>query len=475
MIIHANPYAPDLWGHQMNACDFIQDKPGALLDMEMGTGKSAVAIEHIRRTGARLTLLLAPLSVVEYVWVDQFRQHTRQTVRVVALGRQYPSTTSKVRAAEIEVLTSSSDGLPVVVIGNFEMALSKVFREWAVKVGWDLLVIDESHKVKAHNGSISKFVRTLADKIGKRLLLSGTPMPHSPLDIWAQYRIADKTIYGPSFHRFRDYYAELGKPKGRNVHPRARVVTGFKNQGRFRERFRLIAHSVKLRQVIDLPQVVDIPVRVSLPPEVMTRYMQLERRFRTWLETGEEITVANALTRLLRLQQFTSGFLPADDGSGEHEVHAVKGEALGNVLEGLDGQRVVIFARFLNDLARIRRVAQALDLPMFQYSGQVKELGEWYDEGGILAMQIQTGGLGIDLSMSHHAIYYSVGLSLGDYLQSRARLERSGQTESVQFRHLLVAGSIDERIMDLLDQKREVVQTILRDGLSGPAYRSVIE
>ena len=465
MIINANPFAPEPWQHQEQANTFIQHKPGALLDMEMGTGKSAVAVEHIQRTSARLTLLLAPLSVVDYVWVDQFRRHTRQQVRIIALGRDYSGTGPKVKAAIMEIMANVGD-LPLVVIGNFEMALSKVFREWAVKVQWDLLVVDESHKVKAQNGAISKFVRTLSDKIPHRLLLSGTPMPHSPLDIWAQYRIADKAIYGPSFHRFRDYYAELGRPPGRKVPPTARVVIGYKNQDRFRERYRMIAHQVKLRDVIDLPPVVDIPVRIRLPAEVMKRYRQLERGFRTWLETGEQVTASNALTRLLRLQQFTSGFLPTDDGRVEHDTHTVKGEALGNILEGLEaGERVVIFARFLNDLSRIRRVASGLELPMSQYSGKVKELDQWYAEGGILAMQIQTGGLGIDLSMAHQAIYYSVGLSLGDYLQSRARLERSGQTQSVQFHHLLVADSIDERIMGLLAQKREVIQAILRDGL----------
>ena len=59
---------PQPWAHQTRALEFIRDKPGAMLAMEMGTGKTRVAIDHMEELEARRTLVLAPLSVVDHVW-----------------------------------------------------------------------------------------------------------------------------------------------------------------------------------------------------------------------------------------------------------------------------------------------------------------------------------------------------------------------------------------------------------------------
>lgn len=464
MLIMANPHAPEHWKHQRDGADFIERLPGALLDCEMGVGKSVIAIEHIRRTKVKKVLIFAPLSVVNYVWEDQFREHTRQTVELVVLGQGYRSLQAKIEHAKLR-MALNVQRVPYIVVINYEAALSPTFTEWAERMDWDLIICDESHKVKSDTGSISKWVRKLADKTRRRLLLSGTPMPHSPLDIWAQYRIADKRIFGMSYHMFKSYYAEMERAWGAKS-PKAKRVVGFKNPERFRENFKKIAFSIRMRDVLDLPPVRDVPLRVRLSDKTLKAYWDLERNFRAWLESGEQVTVTNALTRLLRLQQMTSGFAVSASTKGivrlEPRRFDAKYNALVDVLEGIaTDEPVVVFARFLADLDSVVEAAEAVGRLGWRYSGGVKQLEEWRKQGGVIAMQIQTGGVGIDLTKASHCIYYSVGLSLGDYLQSRARLDRSGQTRPVTYTHLLGAATVDERIMQLLAEKRDVVQAIL--------------
>ena len=81
-----------------------------------------------------------------------------------------------------------------------------------------------------------------------------------------------------------------------------------------------------------------------------------------------------------------------------------------------------------------------------------------------MGVQIQAGGVGIDLTQASIAIYFSVGFSLGDYLQSLARLHRPGQRHPVTFYHLIATGTVDEKVFKALQDRQEVVANILQGG-----------
>ena len=281
--------------------------------------------------------------------------------------------------------------------------------------------------------------------------------------IFGQYRIIDKRVFGDSWFRFRNRYAELGAVPGRKAPRGAKRVVGFKNQEAFRTKFRQLAYEIRLRDVLkDLPQVSDVTLRVRMSPKAMEAYGELARKFKLTLESGELLTVQNALVHLLRLQQVTSGFLVSPE-TGIHPIDTAKADALAEFLDGIPiGEPVVVFARFVRDLETIVRVAKDAGRLGWQYSGSVKQLEEWWAQGGVIAMQIQTGGVGISLTAARYCVYYSVGLSLGDYLQSRARLERPGQKREAQYTHLIAAGTVDERIMQLLSDKQDVIREILQ-------------
>ena len=311
----------------------------------------------------------------------------------------------------------------------------------------------------------------MADRTPRRLALTGTPMPNSPLDIYAQYRAINKRVYGASYHAFRDRYAvieetDIPLPRKEKAaggdRPTVKRIAGYKNLEELNQLFYSLAYRVTAAEVLDLPPTLKSHIRVSLGKRAERIYRQMEKKLRADLENGSVATAANALARLLRLQQLTSGFAVSTEGETV-PVDDAKARALEDILEDLDQEEpVVVFARFRPDLEQIIRTAQKQGRPGYEISGKVKELAQWDWNGGVLAVQIQAGGLGLDLTKARYCVYYSPGFSLGDYQQSMARLHRPGQARPVQYIHLIAAGTVDELVARALERKEDLIERVLR-------------
>ena len=434
------------WAHQTEALEFIADKPGTMLAMDMGTGKSRVIVDLIARKGYAKVLILAPLSVVQGVWPGEFAKHAPGLLHVLPLVGQSTKKRQELAAKALDA------GRPTAVVMNYDAIWRKPFGDWAMKQDWDLLVMDESHRIKAPGGVASRYCSRLSDRVRHRVALTGTPMSHSPLDIYAQYRALDKKIYGTSFARFRARYAVMG---GFN---RMQVV-GYQRESELRNLFYSRAYRVESADVLDLPSTLSVNLMCELGREGQRLYSAMADEFIADL-AGGRITASNALSRLLRLQQITSGYGRLEDGT-DVEIDTAKAKVLEDILTDIGKEPVVVFTRFIHDLDVVHRTAAKVGIPSYEVSGRRKDLSEW--TSGVLAVQIQAGGLGLDLTMARYAVYYSLGFSLGDYSQSMARLHRPGQTHPVEYIHILASGTVDETVMDALARREAVIDHILQE------------
>ena len=454
------------WSHQQDALDFIRPKPGAMLAMDMGTGKSYVAINLMAELKCQRTLILAPLSIVDHVWPDQLRTHLIRLPQVVTLGDAIPSVKAKLQKAQ--QAWRRNNAFPAVMIVNYESAWREPLASWLTQQPWDLLVLDEIHRIKSARGQASRWVSRLSDRVNRRLGLTGTPMPNTPLDIYAQYRALNKRVYGTSYQAFRDRYAEIEdtgfrqKTKDGREEPVKKIV-GYKNLDELNQKFYSIAFRVETKDVLDLPPTMKSYYPIALSPKALRIYLQMEKTLHADLENGKIVTAQNALTRLLRLQQLTSGYAPDQQGTIV-KVDDHKGQALEDIIHDLGpDEPLVVFARFRPDLDTIAQAAKRQDRPAYELSGETKQLSQWRENGGILAVQIQAGGIGLDFTLARYCVYYSTGFSLGDYLQSMARLHRPGQAGPVQYIHLVATGTVDELVVKALDRKEDLIERVLRE------------
>jgi len=455
------------WAHQAEAFHFVQSlwksgMRGALLAMAMGTGKSRVAIDLANDLKAMLVLIVCPLRVVE-VWRAQFERFSTVDYDFLALGDQVSSVQAKTVRALAGLAETKSKLRPLAIAINYDSARLEPFASWALANIWDLIILDESHRIKSASGRTSRFCAQLGMRAHYRLGLTGTPMPHCPLDIWAQFRFLAPRLLDPTFGGFRYRHAVMGGYFDKQI-------TGWKNLEELNEKFRQIAFRVD-ESVLDLPETIDQVLATDLSKEGARIYAEMEREMVAWIADSEacgvEVTAANAMVRLLRLQQITGGTL-ADESGLEHHIDHAKEELLADLLEDLaPDEPVVVFGRFRSDLAAIHRAAQKLERPSGELSGRKDDLAAWQrgsaSDPVVLAVQIQAGGVGIDLTRARIGVYFSLGFSLADHLQSRARIHRPPQKRSCAFYHLQIRNSVDEYVLRAVENRQELIERTLQE------------
>jgi SNF2 family DNA or RNA helicase len=262
-------------------------------------------------------------------------------------------------------------------------------------------------------------------------------------------------VFRTSFARFRQRYAEMGGYGGHEI-------KGYQNQEEMNERFYSIAYRAT-KDVIDLPEEVHSYKTCQLSAAAMKAYNTVDKGFVAEVGKGQ-LTVDNALTKLLRLRQITGGHVPDDDGNMV-TVDDAKEKLLEDILEDVDpSEPVVVFCEFVEELAAVRRVAERLGRRYGEISGARKDLTKdstMPDNVDVIGVQMRAGGVGIDLTRARYCLYFSVGYSLGDYEQSLARVHRPGQTRTVYFIHLIAECTVDTVVYNALRKRKDVVTYVL--------------
>jgi len=462
------PLAPPIrvarprWEHQQRAFEFVErlwktGLHGAMLPMWMGTGKTRVAIDLMTAFGLRIVLVLCPLRVVP-VWAQQVSEYA-DGYECLMLDDRAGTIETRTRRAKDAVTWATTRNQKLVIIINYESARSDPFATWALHNIWPLVICDESHRLRLASGLTSRFTARLGMRTRYRLALTGTPMAHEPLDIWGQFRFLDPNVLDPTFGSFKLRHAVMGGYYDREI-------KGWKDLDQLNRKFYSIAFRVT-EDVLDLPPELDEPCYGELSQRAQKIYDDMEEDLLAWVAEDREVTAANALVRLLRLQQITSGVI-TDDAGEEHQIDRTKEDLLSDLLSDIDpGEPVVVFARFKADLKAIHRACSQLGRPSAELSGTTDELELWKQGGAdgptILAVQIQAGGVGVDLTRARYAVYYSTGFSLTDYLQSRARVRRPPQTRPVTYYHLLIRGSIDEIVRRAIERRQDLIESTLSE------------
>lgn len=447
--------ATGLWKHQVQAVDFARNKQGTLLAMGMGSGKTACAVRLIEEWDCRRVLVLCPKSVVR-VWPGQVSLHGKQAWTVLPLDT---GTLPRRQKELAQALTLQATlGTRLLVVLNYDV-LPYSIGQYLKTVQWDALVEDECHRLKGPAGRQSRLCSQLADRVPRRLGLTGTPMPHSPLDIYGQFRALDKRVFGTSYALFRARYAVMG---GFQNH----TVVAFRDLDDLHERMYARTFRCRTCDVVDLPEYTDVDRYCELEPEARRVYDTLAEEMVVELESGL-LSADNALVKLLRLAQVANGTVK-DDAGEMRSVGTEKQQLLAEVLEELKAgwqeaqEPVVVFYRFSVDGNAIHETAQGLGLTTAELSGRRNDLATWQDgQADILVVQLQAGGVGIDLTRARYVIYHSSDWSLGNHEQSRARVHRPGQTRPVTYIHLLARSTVDEQVRKALEKKAAVVDFVL--------------
>jgi SNF2 family DNA or RNA helicase len=442
----------------------LEGKGGLL--MEMGTGKTKVAIDwagiQFYNNGLRRVLIVAPLSVLG-VWPRQIRQHSAAPSRIFRLEG---STNTRARNISRIMRAPVDDRITYILI-NYEgiwrqpdrgKSIEELLKKWKP----DLVVFDESHRIKSPTSKQSKAAFRISQVAGNRLLLTGTPVTKAPLDVFAQFRAVDPEIFGTNWSAFKYTYGIWG---GFNRYQ----LKGYRHVVELVDKVRKNSFRVKKQDCLDLPDKLFETVPVQLGEQAMEFYKKMAKEMIIEIEETHS-TAAIVLVKLLRLSQITSGFVKDIDGNVRIFDDSKLNTCLDLVQDLLEEEhKVVIFIRFKAD---IERLAIALRLKKVRYailSGSVPvskrdSLVEEFRNDPSLKVfiaQIQAGSLGIDLTASDTAIFYSLDYNAANYWQAQDRLHRIGQTRKVTYYHLVVPRTIDQIVLSILKEKGNVAEAII--------------
>lgn len=421
----------------------------AALLMEQGTGKTlsaiGIAAHRFIEGQVKRLLIVAPKSVLPE-WAMQMKEHTELPYQAVALdmktkGKEKIFNTWEDVEGAISILTINYES-----ISGFEKEIVK----WSP----DMIILDESQKIKNPTTVQAKTIYRIADKcnVEYRLILTGTPVSESPLDFFGQYRFLDPSIYGYSFSDFKARYAEFdywGK------------VKKTLNQNELASKAHSIAYRITKHDAnLNLPKENYEILHVLLDNEEQKAYYEMEEDAILQL-SHDLISAPLIVTQLMKLQQITGGFVK-DEAGTVHHIGNSKMEILKRFLAPRieAKEKTIIFCKFVPEVELIAQYLEEIGTLHETLTGSTVDRGGALDrfksdpENLVFLAQIKAGGVGITLTAADVAIFFSTGYSLIDYEQAKARIHRIGQTRPVTYVHLLAKNTVDEVIYDALANKK---------------------
>lgn len=451
-----------LWQHQQDAVAWARGRQAVLLNHGMGSGKTlttlAIILEQLA-AGATRIFVACPKAVIA-AWVKQVGLWTPD-LRIVALDRG----TSK--AKEVALKAALADTTPCVIVTNYESM-------WRIKgldkVVWDVIVWDEVHRLKSPSGVASRWARRLTKanhKRAKRIGLSGTLIPHSILDAWAIWAAVEHPLvtWHDTYTIHKAHYAVLSNGA-------QKFVVGFRNLDEAHAKIAATTHHVKSSDVLDLPPILYDDIAVELEPAEAKLYREVETEFVAVCEAGT-VTPSNALVQLLRIQQICGGSVRYDGEPSARRICEMpsKASALADRLLDLPtDEPAVVFCRFTSDIEAVAAAIAATGRTVSELSGRINQLADWQaGNTTVLVSQIQSGGIGVDMTRASYCWFYSLGYSLSEYEQAVARLHRPGQAKTTRIYHMTATingrPTVDGRVYSAIRDRKEILDVII-DGYS---------
>jgi SNF2 family DNA or RNA helicase len=464
------------FAHQMIALEKSWNKKVYAYFMEMGTGKTKVAIDNIamlydkgKINGA---LIIAPKGVYKNWYSQEFPIHLPDHIEHKSVLWQ--ATINQKQQKILNTLFETGEDLHILCM-NVEAFSTKKGMDFAAKFlscHSTYMAVDESTTIKNPGAKRTKNIVSIGKHAKYRRILTGSPVTKSPLDLYKQCEFLDEFLLDhSSYYTFRTRYAVMRKAhfNGRSVE----IVVGYKNLGELSEKIKNFSYRVLKDDCLDLPPKTFMKRIITLTPEQDKVYQQM-KKMALALMNGKMITTANALTQLMRLHQITCGHFKADDGSVQ-EIKNNRLSELSEVLEEVSG-KVVIWAHYQYDIETIVKhikkkfgedsvVTYYGKTPNDERQDNIKIFQDPDSPVRFLVGTPQTGGYGITLTAASTMVYYSNGYDLEKRTQSEARIDRIGQTKPMTYVDIIAEGTVDERIVKALIKKINIASEVMGEEL----------
>ncbi|MEY2958799.1 MAG: hypothetical protein RLZZ01_1367, partial [Actinomycetota bacterium] len=420
---------------------------GGCLADDMGLGKTATTLAHlVDRPGPHL--VVCPLSVV-HNWEAECR-------------RFVPGVSVVVHHGSDRAIGDSGPGADLVIT-TYGLLPRDVDALSAVR--WNTVVLDEAQMIKNPNTKSSRAVRRLV--ADQKIALTGTPVENRLSELWAILDAVNPGMLG-SQQRFRERFASpIERHRDTEVAARLRALTQ-----------PVVLRRVKAdkRLLPDLPDKIEQIAFARLTREQSILYQQVVDRL---LDDAEHLEgmqrrgrVLAALTRLKQICNHPAQALKDGSRLAGRSGKLDRFEEL--VTDLLDvGERALVFTQFkeMGDLLQ-RHLAERFELSVpFLHGGtsprgRAAMVGSFQEGDGppLLIVSLKAGGTGLNLTSASQVVHYDRWWNPAVEDQATDRAWRLGQTRTVNVHKLVCQGTVEERIGEVIDEKRSIADAVVGSG-----------
>jgi SNF2 family DNA or RNA helicase len=302
-----------------------------------------------------------------------------------------------------------------------------------------------------------------------RLVLTGTPLENSVLDLWSIFDFLMPGYLGAA-KDFRERY-EVPITREKNVEAQARLARRLKP---------FLLRRLKRDVAKDLPEKLEQVSFCDLNEQQAAVYQQILEATRREVvnavdANGLQKSRMVVLTALLRLRQICCDLRllklennEARDGKTSHEISGkleTFSELLEEVLDG--GHRVLVFSQFVGMLTLLREKLESEKTEFCYLDGSTKNRGEVVsrfqsnEKIPVFLISLKAGGVGLNLTGADTVIHFDPWWNPAVEDQATDRAHRIGQTRVVTSYKLIARGTVEEKILALQTRKREVIKATL--------------
>jgi len=457
--------------HQRKALELSWNKDTYGLFMEMGTGKTKVAIDNIgilkEQNKIDIAIILAPKSV--YLnWENEINTH---------LSNEVPRSIFAWQRDKKPIDDDIADGKLGIYLVNVE-ALShksgvKFVKEILSRYLNSMFIVDESTTIKNQGAMRTKSILKIAPLSKYRRVLTGSPITKSPLDLYTQCAFLSPDLLGfTSYYTFRARYAVMDQIRvGSDRYILAPKY--YTNLDELELKLKTFSYRVRKDDCLDLPEKIRQTRTIDLTDKQQKTYNELKQRALAVIE-DDAVSFNNKLTELLRLHQVTCGFVKQDSGLMHEFDKCPKMEELMGIIEETDG-KVIIWANYVYNIEKIMKTLE----DKYGKNSTVAIYGAVSTEDRQDAVKRfqedpqcrffvgnpSTGGFGLTLTAASYVVYFSNNFNLEIRQQSEDRAHRIGQKRNVTYIDIVAQKTVDQHILRALQMKLKISAKTLGENV----------
>lgn len=422
---------------------------GGILADEMGLGKTLQTLAYLEKEREKgienPSILVVPTSLV-YNWKEEIQRFAPELTPLIISGSKEERREKIRRAAEYDLVITS-------------YPLLRRDREEYRDRFFHACILDEGQHIKNKGSQSAKAVKSLRGN--HRFVLTGTPLENNLSELWSIFDFVIPGYLG-SYQGFVEKYVKSkDTPEGScQLKKLRRRVQPF------------ILRRMKTDVLRELPEKSEGKLLVDMTEEQQKLYRVYVEKIKEEIEEGEEegmnsrrIQILAGLTRLRQISCHPGVFME-DYRGGSGKLQAL-GDILNRGMEG--GHRFLVFSQFTELLKMVREDLKSrghaslyLDgsLPMSRRGDLVKAFNR--GEAPIFLISLKAGGTGLNLTAADQVIHLDPWWNPAVENQATDRAHRMGQDKKVQVRKLIARGTIEEKIHEIQQRKRALIDGVIQ-------------